>query len=336
MTISPAGLELVKSFEGFRARAVRLADGRWMVGYGHTRAAREGVVVDAAQAEALLRSDLRPIEAALSEWVHAPLLQNQFDALVSFAFNIGLSQFRQSEVVRALNRGAPLEAARAMQPWCMARQNGEAVVVDALVRRRAIETALFLQHPGGTPAAPTAVLAPQPAPASAHPHAIAPTDPGLSLDTPDTGGAPSDGFRRDPSPTQAPGSWLRSLLQSEEPTRAALEAERERMRSAAEGDRTGDYGSEWAGGEWARRGPQRTASVDRAEAPLVRRDAARRAELWPALMGMAGAALLGGVLGSGWTRNPSGADPLASILALLAGTVAVVATLAHVLGGRRR
>lgn len=159
--VSRYGLELIKSFEGLRRRAARLPNGRFIVGYGHIRSAREGVEVNPADAEALLRYDLLPIEAAINDWAHAPINQNQFDALVSFAFNIGLSTFRRSDVLRRINEGAMLQAAGAMETWRRVDLDGEPVVVDALVRRRAVEKALFLTPVEGQAPAPSALLKPR-------------------------------------------------------------------------------------------------------------------------------------------------------------------------------
>ena len=58
LKVSREGVVLIKSFEGFRPRAERLADGRWVVGHGHTLSAREGATVDATEAELLLHYDL--------------------------------------------------------------------------------------------------------------------------------------------------------------------------------------------------------------------------------------------------------------------------------------
>lgn len=159
--VSPSGLRLIKSFEGLRRKSARLPGGRFVVGHGHTRSAREGVEIDEADAEALLRYDLLPVEAAVNEWSFAPLNQNQFDALVSFAFNIGLSAFRRSDVLRRVNEGALLQAAGALEMWRRVELDGEGVVVDALVRRRAAEKALFLQPIDGHVPAPSAVLKPR-------------------------------------------------------------------------------------------------------------------------------------------------------------------------------
>jgi lysozyme len=159
--VSRHGLQLIKSFEGLRRKSARLPGDRYVVGYGHTRSARQGVEVSEADAEALLRYDLLPVEAAVNEWTFTPLTQNQFDALVSFAFNIGLKAFRRSDVLRRLNEGAMLPAAAALEMWRRAELDGEGVLVDALVRRRAVEKALFLQPTDGHIPAPSAVLTPK-------------------------------------------------------------------------------------------------------------------------------------------------------------------------------
>lgn len=181
MRVSKAGLELIKSFEGYRADAARLADGGWTVGYGHIRSAREGARVSEADAEALLVYDLRQIEAVIHDAVFAPVTQGQFDALASLAFNIGTEAFAGSDVVRHLNAGEVIAAANGFDAWRRARVEGRAYVVDALVRRRAVEKALFLEHPGGRAVAPSPVVRPELDIASA---ILAARDPAIKLDTP--------------------------------------------------------------------------------------------------------------------------------------------------------
>ena len=73
---SRQGLDLIKSFEGFRPASARLADGRWTIGYGHVRSAREGVVISEQDAEDLLKFDLRGIEEAVNDLAFTPLNQN--------------------------------------------------------------------------------------------------------------------------------------------------------------------------------------------------------------------------------------------------------------------
>jgi lysozyme len=157
---SRAGLELIKSFEGFRESAVRLPDGRYTIGYGHVRTAREGLTVSPKDAEDLLVYDLGAIESAINTMVFAPLNQNQFDALVSLTYNISPGQFRDSDIIAYLNAGDFLSAANAFDLWRKARIHGRVMVVDALVRRRAAEKAMFLEHPDGRPSAPTPLVSP--------------------------------------------------------------------------------------------------------------------------------------------------------------------------------
>ena len=161
MRTSAQGLELIQSFEGFRSRAARLPGGGWLIGFGHTATARAGLQISPRDALLILRHhDLPAIEQQIAEQVLSPLSQNEFDALVSFAFNIGAEAFAASEVVTALNAGDRPAAADAMWAWRLANVSGELRVVDALARRRAAEVALFLEHPTGRAAIPGALVRP--------------------------------------------------------------------------------------------------------------------------------------------------------------------------------
>jgi lysozyme len=156
-----AAIELIKRFEGFRSKAAQLPDGRWTIGYGHTRTARAGAQISEADADALLIYDVAGVITAINEWVYSPLTQNQFDALAAFVFNIGLQNFRRSSVLRRLNEGAPLQAACAMEMWRTADFEGERIVIDALVRRRAAEMALFLTPQDGFIPVPSLIVIPR-------------------------------------------------------------------------------------------------------------------------------------------------------------------------------
>ena len=102
--VSRAAIELIKRFEGFRRVSAQLPDGRWTIGYGHTKSARQGVEVSEADAEALLVYDLIEVQGELTRLIYTPLNRNQYDALVSFAFNIGVEAFRTSGVLRPAYR----------------------------------------------------------------------------------------------------------------------------------------------------------------------------------------------------------------------------------------
>lgn len=136
LKISREGVILIKSFEGYRPRAVRREDGRWVVGYGHTLSAREGATVSEAEAELLLQYDLVPIAKALNA-VPQRLNQNQFDALASFAFSVGLDRFQSSNVLERLVAGDAAQAAEAMAGW------SDPLPVISPEHRRATERALF-------------------------------------------------------------------------------------------------------------------------------------------------------------------------------------------------
>lgn len=165
MRTSKAGIELIKSFEGFQPISTPIGNGRWVIGYGHVKAARKGLRISRADAESVLfEYDLPPIEDAIRRRVLAPIHQNEFDALVSFVFSIGVPAFERSDVLAYLNAGDFLRAAEAMGAWRRAYIGDRSVIVDALVRRRAAERALFLEHPGGRTAVVSASLRVEPDP----------------------------------------------------------------------------------------------------------------------------------------------------------------------------
>jgi GH24 family phage-related lysozyme (muramidase) len=158
--VSEAGLAFIKAHEGFRARSARLPDGRWLIGHSSVEEDGEGVEITAEEAEERLRRDLAPIEETLNELVFAPLTQGQFDALVSLGFSIGVDGLRGSGVADALTDGRPIDAAKAFDAWTQADVGGEIRAVDALVRRRAAEKAMFLALADGPVAASSALLRP--------------------------------------------------------------------------------------------------------------------------------------------------------------------------------
>ncbi|MEO1029424.1 MAG: lysozyme, partial [Pseudomonadota bacterium] len=160
--VSSDGLALIKRYEGFQPRAVQLNENQWVIGYGHTKTARAGLKVSRADAEAILREyDLAPVEQAVTLSVLAPLNDHEFDALVSFAYSVGVPAFRKSQVLAHMNSGQPLQAAMALLAWRKASVNGRLIVVDALVRRRAAEAALMLSGEDLPSNAPSQLIHPQ-------------------------------------------------------------------------------------------------------------------------------------------------------------------------------
>ena len=163
---------LIKSFEGFRPRAVQDDDGRWVIGYGHTASAREGLTISEPDAELLLQYDLMPVVRALNEQIRQPLNQHQFDALASFAVSVGVDRFLSSDVLQRLNEGHAGQAADALIGW------PSDVTVDTRLRRRAAERALFVADPASAVTLAELLAAPLPPPAVEAPPVEAPADAG--------------------------------------------------------------------------------------------------------------------------------------------------------------
>jgi len=147
MNISASGLDLIKSFEGYhralqdgRCIAYRCPAGVWTLGWGATDGVKEGMIWTRDEAEAALRRELAKFEAGVIRLTTVPLNQNQFDALVSFTYNVGLGAFEKSTLRRKLNAGDLRGAASAFKLW----NKGGGRVLPGLVNRRAREATLFL------------------------------------------------------------------------------------------------------------------------------------------------------------------------------------------------
>lgn len=152
--LSDLGLKLIKAYEGFRPVETTLVSGQRVIGFGHRYLPEDEPVISREKAERVLSEDLEPYEAMVNESVYAPMSQSQFDALVSLSYNIGPKAFLSSKVLHALNNGRPLDAASGFDEWRKSTVDGQTYVIDALVRRRTAEKALFLRPVEGVVAAP--------------------------------------------------------------------------------------------------------------------------------------------------------------------------------------
>mgnify|MGYP007100114324 CR=1 FL=1 len=141
MKTSQRGLDLIKQFEGFRSEAYRDVVGVLTIGYGFTSNVREGDTMTKAQANARLARELSGYELAVKVATDGQCNQNQFDALVSFCWNVGIEGMQRSSVIKAHRRGDYQAAARAFGLWNKA--GGK--VWPGLTRRRAAEAALYLE-----------------------------------------------------------------------------------------------------------------------------------------------------------------------------------------------
>jgi len=137
---SGAGRALIRQFEGCYLQAYRCPAGIPTIGVGHTRGVKMGDRCSQQQADVWLTEDLQDAEAAVAQLVKTPLAQQQFDALVSFTFNLGGRALAESTMLILLNKGNHKAAAEQFGRWV----NSNGVKLDGLVRRRAAEKALFL------------------------------------------------------------------------------------------------------------------------------------------------------------------------------------------------
>ena len=142
MKISAAGIELLKQFEGCRLTAYQDSVGVWTIGFGTTTGVKEGQTISQVKAEEYLRFDLAIFEKAVTESLKVPVNQNQFDALVSFTYNVGVSAFRSSNLLNLINEKTDKKVVAAeFSKWVKAGNQ----TLPGLVSRRKAESELFLK-----------------------------------------------------------------------------------------------------------------------------------------------------------------------------------------------
>lgn len=145
MQTSEKGIALIKQFEGCKLTAYQDSVGVWTIGYGWTQPVdgkpiRSGMTIMQETAERLLKTGLVSYESDVSRLVKVGLTQGQFDALVSFTYNLGARSLSTSTLLRKLNAGDYAGAADEFLRWNKA--GGK--VLNGLIRRREAERALFL------------------------------------------------------------------------------------------------------------------------------------------------------------------------------------------------
>lgn len=141
--INGSGLVLIKKSEGLRLTAYLDPSGAWTIGYGHSIGVAEGEQITNAQADALLAQDLATFERGVGALAQDPS-SNEFSAMVSLAFNIGLGAFDCSTVLRQHNAGDKPAAAEAFLLWNKAHVDGQLVELPGLTTRREAERQLYL------------------------------------------------------------------------------------------------------------------------------------------------------------------------------------------------
>ncbi len=163
MRVNKATLDLIRRFEGLRLAAYRDAAGVWTIGYGHTSMAgppkvKPGMRISRKRARAILRDDVNRVARQVSDTLGPGLLarlnENQSGALVSFAYNVGIGNFRRSSVLRAVREGRFDDVPRLLLRWTKA--GGK--TLRGLVRRRRAEGRLWLTPPGKRRPPPAVII----------------------------------------------------------------------------------------------------------------------------------------------------------------------------------
>jgi lysozyme len=137
--VNPAGLQLVKSFEGCRLEAYQDGVGIWTIGYGHTNGVKHGDTCSQHQADEWLEQDLITAEDAVSRLVKVPLTDNEFAALVSFTFNLGQGALAHSTLLKKLNAGEHAAVPDQIKLW----DHVAGKVCTGITKRRAAEAELW-------------------------------------------------------------------------------------------------------------------------------------------------------------------------------------------------
>ena len=105
MKTSAEGISLIKKFEGCELYAYQCSANVWTIGYGHTKDVEPGMQITQEDAEQMLVDELHEYENYINEYVTAPLSQNQFDAMVSWVYNLGPANLKASTLLKVLNAG---------------------------------------------------------------------------------------------------------------------------------------------------------------------------------------------------------------------------------------
>lgn len=148
MRISEHGIAFVKEREGFRSEAYICEAGVWTIGYGHTENVKKGDKITEEVADQNLRLRLARLSEYVTQLVHVPLKQHQFDALVIFTDNVGRGAFARSDLLRLVNLGVINSIPDELRRWkWITLPSGEKVESPGLLKRRNLEGDLWLNEP---------------------------------------------------------------------------------------------------------------------------------------------------------------------------------------------
>ena len=143
IAIPKQAVDLIKNFEGLKLSSYLCSANVWTIGYGTTRingkAVTSGMTCTEQQAEEYLKNDLQVFAKAINRLVKVPLTDNQFSALLSFTYNLGVGALEKSTLLRRLNEGNYTAARNEFFKWV----NAGGKQLPGLVKRRAAEAELF-------------------------------------------------------------------------------------------------------------------------------------------------------------------------------------------------
>ena len=139
MNVSLEGVAIIKHFEGCELKAYRCPANVLTIGYGVTKGVTEGMEITQEEADEMLAGELLEYSEYITNMVEVPLDQNQFDALVSWVYNLGPTNLKESTMLKVLNEGKYDEVPEQIKRW----NKADGVVLGGLVKRREAEALLF-------------------------------------------------------------------------------------------------------------------------------------------------------------------------------------------------
>jgi lysozyme len=150
MKVGTKGIKLIEKYEGCKLEAYKCPAGVWTIGIGHTgtvlgKKVKEGMKITYSHAIKILNTDLKKFETYVNQYVQVPVTQNQFDALMSFCFNVGPGNLKKSTLLKKLNKKDYIGASAEFLKWNKGDVDGsgDLVVISGLTKRRQAEQKLF-------------------------------------------------------------------------------------------------------------------------------------------------------------------------------------------------
>lgn len=141
--VSKTGIDLIKKYEGCKLEAYQCCAGKWTIGYGHTDGVVKGMKITQSQADLIFQNDMDLFSKSVSNVIgNLSLNQNQFDALVSFAYNCGIGNFKNSTLLRIIKENQnDVKIKYEFNRWVFSKGR----FLTGLARRRKEESELYFK-----------------------------------------------------------------------------------------------------------------------------------------------------------------------------------------------